>query len=44
MKEYEKPTITVVELTLEDVIVTSSFGGPNQMNDDYTENNFWGAN
>ncbi len=42
MKEYEKPTITVVELTLEDVILTSSFGTAD--NDDYTENNFWGAN
>ena len=42
MKEYEKPTITVVELTLEDVILTSSFSTAD--NDDYTENNFWGAN
>lgn len=42
MKEYEKPTITVVEITLEDVILTSSFDTAD--NDDYTENNFWGAN
>lgn len=43
-QEYKKPTIEIVDLSKEDVIVTSSFDGPNKMNDDYTENNFWGAN
>jgi hypothetical protein len=46
MKEYKKPTVTVIDLTLEDVIVTS--GGETHEfpsgNDDYTDNNFWGAN
>lgn len=43
-QEYKKPTIEIVDLSKEDVIVTSSFGGKDQMNDDYTDNNFWGAN
>ncbi len=42
--EYKKPVVEIIDLSKEDVIVTSSFGGKSQMNDDYTENNFWGAN
>ena len=42
--EYKKPVVEIIDLSKEDVIITSNFGGKNQMNDDYTENNFWGAN
>ena len=42
--EYKKPVIEIIDLSKEDVIVTSSFDGPNGMKDDYIDNNFWGAN
>lgn len=42
-KEYKKPEIEVLTLA-EDVILTSSFGGADSMQDNVTDNNFWGAN
>lgn len=45
-KKYITPSINFIEISKEDVIVTSgdTFNGPNQMQDDYTDNNFWGTN